>query len=100
MYVLKNAIKNIMNSPIRNIIIGVIIAVISLICCMSLALLRVSDKAEKEALLKASVTARIIKGDPSGSIDTSYAVSYTHLDVYKRQTGYWPPGLGQARWRC
>ncbi len=37
-----------------------------------LVLLRVSDKAEKEALLKASVTARIIKGDPSGSIDTSY----------------------------
>ena len=79
MYILKNAIKNIMNSPIRNIIIGVIIAVISLICCMSLALLRVSDKAEKEALLKASVTARIIKGDPSGSIDTSYDLTYDEI---------------------
>ena len=79
MYILKYAIKNIMNSPIRNIIIGVIIAVISLICCMSLALLRVSDKAEKEALLKASVTARIIKGDPSGSIDTSYDLTYDEI---------------------
>ena len=79
MYILKNAIKNIMNSPVRNVLLGVIITVISLICCMSLALLRVSDKAEKEALLNASVTARITKGDPSGSIDTSDNLTYDEI---------------------
>ena len=79
MYILKNAIKNIMNSPVRNVLLGVIITVISLICCMSLALLRVSDKAEKEALLKASVTARITKVNPFGSIDISDNLTYDEI---------------------
>ena len=43
MYIFKNAIKNIKNSAIRSVLLGVIITVISLICCMSLALLNITS---------------------------------------------------------
>ena len=76
MYLLKNAIGNIKNSPIRNLLICVIIMVVSLVCFISLALLRVADKAENEAISRSSAIARVVKGDVIDSIDASDSLTY------------------------
>lgn len=75
MYTLKNALKNIINSPVRNLILGAIIMLICIICCISFALLRVSEKAEKDALTRVMITAKVVKEDVD-SIDVSNDLIY------------------------
>ena len=79
MYVLKNSLKNIQRSPIRNLLIGIIIVVIFMVCCMSLSLFRFADKATTEALRSSALIARVTKGDILESIDTSEKLNYGEI---------------------
>ena len=79
MYILINALKNIRNSPIRNLLIGAIIAAVATICCISLSLLGISNKAEEEAMLKISIPARIVKGSLEDSLDASNSLTYEEI---------------------
>ena len=79
MYVLKNSLKNIQRSPIRNLLIGIIIVVISMVCCVSLSLFRSADKATTEALKSSALIAMVIKGDILESIDKSEKLTYGEI---------------------
>lgn len=84
MYIFKNAIKNIKNSAIRSVLLGVIITVISLICCMSLALLNISQVVEEEALRKASATSSITKKIITGSNEIMADPVYDELEKFSQ----------------
>ena len=84
MYILKNALLNICQSKIRNLIISLIIIAISTVCCMSLSLFQSANKATNDALRDSSVIARVIKGDVLGSIDASEPLSYGEIIEFSR----------------
>ena len=59
MFIFKNAFKSITRSKVRNILIGIIVAVIAIACCVSLSIKSAAAKAEQETLSNLSVTAQI-----------------------------------------
>lgn len=59
MYVFKNALRNIIRSYGRNILIGIIILIISISSCVALSIKKAASNAEAEGLKNLSVTAEI-----------------------------------------
>ncbi|MDD6395540.1 MAG: ABC transporter permease [Firmicutes bacterium] len=59
MYVLKNAMRNITRSKGRSILIGVIVFVIALSCCVGLSIRNAAEKSRSEVLDSMSITAQI-----------------------------------------
>ena len=84
MYILKNSLKNIHRSPIRSLLISVIIILISTVCCISLSLFRSADKATNDVLKDSSVIAKVVKGDILGSIDASESLTYGEIKEFSR----------------
>ena len=59
MYVLKNALKSVSRSMGRNILIGIIVLVISISCCIGLSIRQAAESARTQTLDSLSVTAQI-----------------------------------------
>lgn len=59
LFILKNALRCILRSKGRNILIGIIVLVIATSCCIGLSIRQASESAKKEALDNLSVTATI-----------------------------------------
>lgn len=59
MYILKNAFRNITRTKGRNVLIGIIIAVIACSCCIGLSIRQAADKAEEATLEDMTVKAQI-----------------------------------------
>ena len=59
MYVLKNALKSVSRSMGRNILIGIIVLVISISCCIGLSIRQAAESARTQTLDSMSVTAQI-----------------------------------------
>ena len=59
MYIIKNAWKSISRSKGRNILIGIIVAVIAISSCIGLSIRNAAKKAEEQGLESLSVTATI-----------------------------------------
>ncbi len=59
MYVLKNALKSVSRSMGRNILIGIIVFVISVSCCIGLSIRQAAESAKEQTLDSMSVTAQI-----------------------------------------
>ena len=83
MYIFKNALRNVSKSKGRNILIGIIVFIISFAACVSLSIQAASDDAAREAMEELDITP--IVTPIRGGTDGARPVSYTHLDVYKRQ---------------
>ena len=59
MYVLKNALKSVSRSMGRKILIGIIVLVISISCCIGLSIRQAAESARTQTLDSMSVTAQI-----------------------------------------
>ena len=59
MYIIKNAFRNIMRTKGRNVLIGIIIAVIACSCCIGLSIRQAADDAEESTLEGMTVEAQI-----------------------------------------
>lgn len=59
MYIVKNAFRNIMRTKGRNVLIGIIIAVIACSCCIGLSIRQAADDAEETTLEGMTVEAEI-----------------------------------------
>ena len=59
MYITKFALKNIMRSKGRNILIGIIVIIIAFAVCISLCIRQAADEAKSEALEDINITAQI-----------------------------------------
>lgn len=59
MYIIKNALKSIGRSKGRNVLIGVIVFVIALSCCIGLSIRQAAENAKEQALSEMSITANI-----------------------------------------
>ncbi len=59
MYILKNALRNIRRSKMRNLLIGVIVLVIATACCLGLSIRQAAVNAKKAGLENLTVTAQI-----------------------------------------
>ncbi|MBP3382249.1 MAG: ABC transporter permease [Clostridia bacterium] len=59
MYILKNALRNIRRSKMRNLLIGVIVLVIATACCLGLSIRQAAVNAKKTGLENLTVTAQI-----------------------------------------
>lgn len=59
MYLLKNALKSVSRSMGRNILIGIIVLVISISCCIGLSIRQAAESARTQTLDSMSVTAQI-----------------------------------------
>lgn len=59
MYIIKNALKNLMRSKGRNFLIGIIVFVIAVSACLGLSIRQASENAKREAQDKLTITAQI-----------------------------------------
>ena len=59
MYVLKNALKSVSRSLGRNILIGIIVLVISISCCIGLSIRQAAESSREQTLDSMSITAQI-----------------------------------------
>ncbi len=59
MYILKNALRNIRRAKLRNILIGIIVLVIAISCCLGLSIRQAASNAKQTGLEGLSVTAQI-----------------------------------------
>lgn len=59
MYILKNALRNIRRAKMRNILIGIIVLVIAISCCLGLSIRQAAVNAKKTGLENLTVTAQI-----------------------------------------
>lgn len=59
MYIIKNALKNLMRSKGRNFLIGIIVFVIAVSACLGLSIRQASENAKAEAMDKLTITAQI-----------------------------------------
>ncbi len=94
MYIIRNALRNIMRSKGRNILIGVIVLVIATSSCVALSIQQAADTAKEEGLQDLSITGQITEdrqsmmemfkngggGDKSSIRDKFSAVSELTLD--------------------
>ena len=59
MYIVRNALRNIMRSKGRNILIGIIVLVIAVSSCVALSIKQSAAKAKQEGLESINITAQI-----------------------------------------
>lgn len=59
MYIVKNALRNVTRSKVRNILIGVIVLAVAISSCVGLSIREAADKAREEALETLQITASI-----------------------------------------
>lgn len=95
MYVLKNALKSVTRSVGRNILIGIIVLVISVSCCIGLSIRQAAESARTQTLESMSVTAQISVDRQSmmqqsmtdeGGFDKSQMMSIPILTIDEMQT--------------
>ena len=95
MYVLKNALKSVTRSVGRNILIGIIVLVISVSCCIGLSIRQAAESARTQTLESMSVTAQISVDRQSmmqqsmtgeGGFDKSQMMSIPSLTIDEMQT--------------
>ena len=95
MYVLKNALKSVTRSVGRNILIGMIVLVISVSCCIGLSIRQAAESTRTQTLESMRVTAQIsvdrqsmmqqsMKGE--GGFDKSQMMSIPSLTIGEMQT--------------
>ena len=95
MYLLKNAWKSLTRSVGRNILIGLIVLVISVSCCIGLSIRQAAEQAREQTLESLSVTAQISVDRQSmmqqsmmgeGGFDKSQMMSIPNLTIEEMQT--------------
>lgn len=83
MYIIKNALKNLIRSKGRNLLIGIIVFVIAVSACLGLSIRQASEKAKQEAMDSLTITAQI-------SIDREQIMKDMHAKTENATSGQRP----------